>query len=376
MVRAVFQPRNGIMSDDIRPVPQPGILDIAAYLPGKSGAAGSNAVKLSANESPLGASPKAIEAFQSAAAQLEIYPEGSSKILRTALSEVHGVDADRIVCGNGSDDLLHLIAQCYLGEGDEAVMNRYGFSVYPIITRAAGARIVLVDEIDYTADVDALLAAVTAKTKIVWLANPNNPTGTYLSDAEVRRLHAGLRPDILLVIDNAYAEYVTAEDYDVGQKLVAEANNVVMVRTFSKMGLAAARIGWLVGSPELVDVLNRVRGPFNVNLPGQLAAAAATRDTEFTARLQAHNAQWRDWIAQELDSNHMHVVPSQGNFVMVLFPDAEHARLAFDTLAERGLIVREIGPSYGIEAGLRISIGSEQAMRGVVGILKALVEIS
>ncbi|MGK2226748.1 MAG: histidinol-phosphate aminotransferase [Devosia sp.] len=376
MVRAVFQPRNGIMSDDIRPVPQPGILDIAAYLPGKSGAAGSNAVKLSANESPLGASPKAIEAFQSAAAQLEIYPEGSSKILRTALSEVHGVDADRIVCGNGSDDLLHLIAQCYLGEGDEAVMNRYGFSVYPIITRAAGARIVLVDEIDYTADVDALLAAVTAKTKIVWLANPNNPTGTYLSDAEVRRLHAGLRPDILLVIDNAYAEYVTAEDYEVGQKLVAEANNVVMVRTFSKMGLAAARIGWLVGSPELVDVLNRVRGPFNVNLPGQLAAAAATRDTEFTARLQAHNAQWRDWIAQELDSNHMHVVPSQGNFVMVLFPDAEHARLAFDTLAERGLIVREIGPSYGIEAGLRISIGSEQAMRGVVGILKALVEIS
>lgn len=376
MVRAVFQPRNGIMLDDIRPVPQPGILDIAAYLPGKSGAAGSNAVKLSANESPLGASPKAIEAFQSAAAQLEIYPEGSSKILRTALSEVHGVDADRIVCGNGSDDLLHLIAQCYLGEGDEAVMNRYGFSVYPIITRAAGARIVLVDEIDYTADVDALLAAVTAKTKIVWLANPNNPTGTYLSDAEVRRLHAGLRPDILLVIDNAYAEYVTAEDYDVGQKLVAEANNVVMVRTFSKMGLAAARIGWLVGSPELVDVLNRVRGPFNVNLPGQLAAAAATRDTEFTARLQAHNAQWRDWIAQELDSNHMHVVPSQGNFVMVLFPDAEHARLAFDTLAERGLIVREIGPSYGIEAGLRISIGSEQAMRGVVGILKALVEIS
>ncbi|MCZ4347589.1 histidinol-phosphate transaminase [Devosia neptuniae] len=364
------------MSDDIRPVPQPGILDIAAYLPGKSGAAGSNAVKLSANESPLGASPKAIEAFQSAAAQLEIYPEGSSKILRTALSEVHGVDADRIVCGNGSDDLLHLIAQCYLGEGDEAVMNRYGFSVYPIITRAAGARIVLVDEIDYTADVDALLAAVTAKTKIVWLANPNNPTGTYLSDAEVRRLHAGLRPDILLVIDNAYAEYVTAEDYEVGQKLVAEANNVVMVRTFSKMGLAAARIGWLVGSPELVDVLNRVRGPFNVNLPGQLAAAAATRDTEFTARLQAHNAQWRDWIAQELDSNHMHVVPSQGNFVMVLFPDAEHARLAFDTLAERGLIVREIGPSYGIEAGLRISIGSEQAMRGVVGILKALVEIS
>jgi histidinol-phosphate aminotransferase len=371
-----FSAQIGIMSDDIRPVPQPGILDIAPYMPGKSGAPGSNAVKLSANESPLGASPKAIEAFRSAAEHLEIYPEGSSKILRLALGEVHGVDPDRIVCGNGSDDLLHLLAQCYLGEGDEAVMNRYGFSVYPIITKAAGASIVMVDETDYTADVDALLAAVTPRTKVVWLANPNNPTGTYLSDAEVRRLHAGLRPDILLVIDSAYAEYVTAADYSVGLKLVAETKNVVMVRTFSKMGLAAARIGWMVGSPELVDAINRIRGPFNVNLPAQLAGAAATRDVEFTARLKAYNAKWRDWITQELDSNHIHVVPSQANFVMVLFPDAEHAKLAFDTLMERGLIVREIGQSYGIPAGLRISIGSEQAMRGVVGILKALVQIA
>jgi histidinol-phosphate aminotransferase len=364
------------MSDDIRPVPQPGILDIAPYLPGKSGAPGSNAVKLSANESPLGASPKAIEAFRSAAEHLEIYPEGSSRILRTALGEVHGIDPDRIVCGNGSDDLLHLLAQTYLGDGDEAVMNRYGFSVYPIITKAAGARIVMVEETDYTADVDLLLAAVTDKTRIVWLANPNNPTGTYLSDAEVRRLHAGLRPDILLVIDSAYAEYVTAADYSVGLDLVGEAQNVVMVRTFSKMGLAAARIGWMVGPDHVVDAINRIRGPFNVNLPAQLAGAAATRDIEFNARLKEHNAKWRDWLTQELDSNHMHVVPSQANFVMVLFPDAEHAALAFDTLMQRGLIVREIGKSYGIAHGLRISIGSEAAMRGVVGILKALVQIA
>jgi histidinol-phosphate aminotransferase len=371
-----FLAQNGIMSDDIRPVPQPGILDIAPYLPGKSGAPGSNAVKLSANESPLGASPKAIEAFRSAAEKLEIYPEGSSRILRTALGDVHGVDPDLIVCGNGSDDLLHLLAQVYLGEGDEAVMNRYGFSVYPIITKATGARIVMVEETDYTADVDLLLAAVTDRTRVVWLANPNNPTGTYLSDAEVRRLHAGLRPDILLVIDSAYAEYVTAADYSVGVDLVGEAQNVVMVRTFSKMGLAAARIGWMVGPAHVVDAINRIRGPFNVNLPAQLAGAAATRDVEFTARLKAYNAQWRDWITQELDSNHIHVVPSQANFVMVLFPDAEHAALAFETLMERGLIVREIGKSYGIPHGLRISIGSEQAMRGVVGILKALVQIA
>jgi len=365
------------MSDDtLRPVPQPGILDIAPYLPGKSGTPGSNAVKLSANESPLGASPRAMEAFRAAAEHLEIYPEGSSRILRTALAEVHGIDPDRIVCGNGSDDLLHLLAQTYLGAGDEAVMNRYGFSVYPIVTKAAGAAIVMVDEADYTADVDALLAAVTEKTRIVWLANPNNPTGTCLGAAEVRRLHAGLRPDILLVIDSAYAEYVTAADYSAGLDLVGEASNVVMVRTFSKMGLAAARIGWMVGPAHMVDAINRIRGPFNVNLPAQLAGAAATRDVEFTARLKEHNARWRDWLTAELQSNSMRVLPSQANFIMVLFPDAAFAGRAFETLRERGLIVREIGPSYGIPNGLRISIGSEQAMRGVAGILKALVKIS
>lgn len=364
------------MSDELRPVPQPGILDIAPYVPGKSGTPGSKAVKLSSNESPLGASPSAVAAFAAAASQLDIYPEGSSRILRTALAEVHGVDPERIVCGNGSDDLLHLLAQCYLGQGDEAVMSRYGFSVYPIITRAAGASIVMVDEPDYVAQVDALLAAVTERTRVVWLANPNNPTGTYLSDAEIRRLHAGLRRDILLVIDNAYAEYVTAPDFAVAQQLVAEAQNVVMVRTFSKMGLAAARIGWMVGPDHIVDAVNRIRGPFNVNLPAQLAGAAAARDVEFTARLKSHNATWRDWLTAELDSNHMRVVPSQANFVMVLFPDADFAAKAFQALFERGLIVREIGHSYGIPNGLRISIGSEEAMRGVAGILKALVRIS
>jgi histidinol-phosphate aminotransferase len=360
----------------VRPTPQPGILEIAPYVPGKSGASGSAFVKLSANESPLGASPAAIAAFASAADHLEIYPEGSSRLLREALGEVHNIDPDLIVCGNGSDDLLHLLAQCYLGDGDQAVMSRYGFSVYPIITRGAGAEIVLVDEADYTADVDALLEAVTDRTRIVWLANPNNPTGTYLSDTEVRRLHAGLRGDILLVIDSAYAEYVTAVDYTVGKDLVREAENVVMVRTFSKMGLAAARIGWMVGPPAIVDAVNRLRGPFNVNLPAQLAGAAAARDVAFTDKLKTYNAEWRDWLTDELSSNHMRVVPSQANFVMVLFPDAEFARRAFEALWERGLIVREIGKSYGIETGLRISIGSEDAMRGVAGILKALVRIS
>jgi histidinol-phosphate aminotransferase len=376
MVRAVFPPS---VSHHVRRNPSRSATRHSRYCPLSARqirCAGEQCRQALRQRKPAGASPKAIEAFKAASEHLEIYPEGSSKILRTALAEVHGIDAERIVCGNGSDDLLHLLAQTYLGDGDEAVMNRYGFSVYPIITKAAGAKIVMVEEVDYTADVDLLLAAVTPRTKIVWLANPNNPTGTYLSDAEVRRLHAGLRPDILLVIDSAYAEYVTAADYSVGLDLVGEAQNVVMVRTFSKMGLAAARIGWMVGPEHVVDAINRIRGPFNVNLPAQLAGAAATRDVEFNARLKAHNAQWRDWLTAELHSNYMRVVPSQANFIMVLFPDSDFAAKAFETLRERGLIVREIGQSYGIPNGLRISIGSEQAMRGVAGILKALVKIS
>lgn len=362
------------MSDPIRPVPQPGILDIAPYVPGKSGKPGSNAIKLSANESPLGASPKALAAVVEAAAHLEIYPEGSSRLLREALGEVHGIDPASIVCGNGSDDLLHLLAQIYLGEGDEAVMNRYGFSVYPIITRAAGATIVLVDEQDYRADVDALLAAVTERTKVVWLANPNNPTGTYLSDADVRRLHAGLRPDILLVIDSAYAEYVTAADYSIGIDLVREQHNVVMVRTFSKMGLAALRIGWMAGPDHVVDAIHRIRGPFNVNLPAQMAGVAAARDVDFTAQLKEHNAHWRDWLTAELSGNRMRVVPSQANFVMVLFVSPATAAKAFTRLLDAGYVVREIGQSYGIDNGLRISIGSEEAMRAVAGVLKSMDE--
>lgn len=354
------------------PEPKPGILNIAPYVPGRSSAArGTKTIKLSSNESPLGASPDAIAAYRAEAERLEIYPEGSSRHLREALAEVHGIDADRIVCGNGSDDLLHLLAQAYLGEGDEAVMARHGFSVYPIVTMGAGAKIVMAPETDYTADVDALLGAVTGKTRVVFLANPNNPTGTCLDAAEVERLHKGLRPDILLVIDSAYAEYVTAGDYSAGIELVERAENVVMVRTFSKMGLAALRIGWMYAPAHVADAVNRIRGPFNVNGPAQAAGAAAARDTGFTERLRVHNAKWRDWLSAELAGNRLTVVPSQANFVLVLFPETEGhtAADAFQALYEKGLVVREVGV-YGIANGLRISIGSEEAMRAVAAVLK------
>lgn len=360
------------MSD--RPVPQPGILKIAPYVPGRSSAPGKDRViKLSANESPLGASPKAIEAYKSLADRLEIYPEGSSRALRVALGEVNGIDPDRIVVGAGSDEVLHLLAQTYIGDGDEAVMSQYGFMVYPIVTQAAGGVPVMAPETDYRADVDALLAAVTEKTKIAFLANPNNPTGTYLSAAELDRLHAGLPAHVLLVIDSAYAEYVTAPDYGVGISLVERSENVVMVRTFSKMGLAAARVGWLYGPQHLVDTVNRIRGPFNVSVPGQAAAAAAARDLAFTHRLREHNAKWRDWLTARLDGNRMRVLPSQGNFVLVLFPDSQTASVANAALLDNGLVVREMG-GYGISNGLRISIGSGEAMEAVADCLKDYAE--
>jgi histidinol-phosphate aminotransferase len=345
-----------------RPQPQPGILNIAPYVPGKSQAApGVTPIKLSANESPLGASPAALAALQEADRSPEIYPEGTSGILRDALGEVHGLDPERIVCGNGSDDLLHLLAQCYLGVGDNAVMSRHGFNVYPIITMGASAEIIMAPERDYRADVDAMLAAVTPTTKMVFLANPNNPTGTYLGGEELERLHAGLRPDILFVLDSAYAEYVTAEDYDVGISLVDGAENVVMVRTFSKMGLAASRIGWMYGPAHVVDVVNR---------PAQLAGAAAARDVEFTERLNRYNADWRSWLTRALNGNAIRVIDSQANFILALFDSAETSKSAFQALFEEGLIVREIGV-YGIDNGLRISIGPEPAMRRLVEILKA-----
>lgn len=353
-----------------RPVPQPGLLEIAPYVPGRSDAPkGVTPVKLSANESPLGASPAAVAAFAEAARTPEVYPEGSSRVLREALGEVNGLDPARIVCGNGSDDLLHLLAQCYLGEGTSAVMSRHGFNVYPIVTMGASAEILMAPETDYRADVDAMLATVRDDTRMVFLANPNNPTGTYLSAAEVERLHAGLRPDILFVLDSAYAEYVTADDYEAGIGLVNSAENAVMVRTFSKMGLAAARIGWMYAPAHIVDVVNRIRGPFNVNRPAQFAGAAAARDREFTVKLRDHNEKWRGWLTRALSGNAIRVVPSQGNFLLALFEDKATSHAAFEALYAKGLIVREIGV-YGIENGLRISIGPEDALRRAVDVLK------
>lgn len=359
-----------------RPIPQPGILKIDYYVPGRTKApANIKTIKLSSNESPLGASPKAIAAYKNVASQLATYPECTSKLLREALAEKNNIDAEKIIIGAGSDELLHLLAQTYLGDGDEALMNEYGFLVYPIVTKGAGATIVMAPAKDMSADVDGFLTSVTSATKMVFLDNPNNPTGTYLNRHELNRLHAGLRTDILLVIDSAYAEYVVADDYSAGIELVEKNDNVVMVRTFSKMGLAALRLGWLYGPSHIVDALNRLRGPFNVNMAAQAAGVAAANDIEFTRSLVEHNKKWRDWLSAELGGNKLRVLPSEANFLLVLFPDEKglRAKDADEALLKAGLVTRQVD-AYGLPNALRISIGSEEAMRAVARVLKEFLK--
>ncbi|GLS18000.1 histidinol-phosphate aminotransferase 1 [Labrys miyagiensis] len=355
------------------PVPRPGVLTIDAYVPGKSSAPeGVKVWKLSSNETPLGASPKAKAAYVAAGEKLELYPEGSSSALRAAIAGRYGLDPARLLCGAGSDELLSLLAYAYLGPGDEALYSEHGFLVYKIATLAAGATPVAAPETNHTADVDALLAKVTDKTKLVFLANPNNPTGTYLPFDEVKRLHAGLRPDILLVLDAAYAEYVRANDYESGLELVATSANVVMCRTFSKIhGLANLRLGWMVGPPAVIEALNRIRGPFNVSGPAMAAGIAAIGDEAHVAAAIAHNDRWLAWLMQELTALGLTVTPSVGNFVMVSFPP-EPGRSAKDAdafLTQRGLVLRRID-AYGLPNALRLTVGPEEANRLVVETLK------
>jgi histidinol-phosphate aminotransferase len=352
-----------------RPVPKPGILDIAPYTPGKSGAGLSGRVfKLSANETPLGPSPKAIAAYKAVADHLEDYPEGTSRVLREAIGRAYGLDPDRIICGAGSDEILNFLAHTYLGPGDEAIHTTHGFLVYPIATMANGAVNVVAPEKNFTADVDAILARVTARTKLVWLANPNNPTGTYVPFNEVKRLRASLPSHVLLVLDAAYSDYVSRNDYESGIELVATTDNTVMTRTFSKIyGLAALRIGWMYGPANIVDAVNRIRGPFNVSTPAMLAAVAAIEDTAHQERSRTHTETWRTWLTEEIGKLGLTVTPSVANFVLIHFP-TEKGKTAVDAdafLTSRGLVLRALR-NYQLPDALRMTIGTEEANRLVV----------
>ncbi|MFT4001659.1 MAG: histidinol-phosphate transaminase [Rhizobium sp.] len=355
-----------------KPVPRPGILDIAAYVPGKEHAPGvARVFKLSSNETPLGASPKAIEAFRNAAGQLERYPDGQARELRQAIADVHGLNVANILCGNGSDELLGLLCHTYLGAGDEGIITEHGFLVYKIQIMAAGATPVTVKEKDCTVDVDAILAAVTEKTRMVFIANPGNPTGTYVPVSEIRRLQAGLPKHVILVLDAAYAEYVRRNDYEAGLELVSANQNVVMTRTFSKVyGLAALRIGWMYGPVDIIDAINRIRGPFNMNTAAIVAGAAAIRDQAFTEKAVAFNTLWIGRMTAALEAIGLKVTPSVANFILIHFPDSDGKRAAEadDFLTSRGYIVRAVR-AYGFPNSLRMSIGTEEANLGFIDAL-------
>jgi histidinol-phosphate aminotransferase len=352
-----------------QPVARPGVLDIAPYVGGESKVPGVNRViRLASNEGALGPSPKAIEAYKALSGEIHRYPDGGSAALRAALASRFGLEAERIVCSGGSDELITLLTRAYAGPGDEVLYSQHGFLMYPIAAKGVGATPVTAPETDLTTDVDALLAAVTERTKLVFVANPNNPTGTYIPAAEMARLHAGLPAHVVLVIDAAYAEYVGHHDYEPGIELVRRTTNTVMIRTFSKIyALGGMRVGWAYCPDNIADVLNRIRNPFNVNAAGQAAAVASIEDVEFAERSRAHNDKWLPWTSEALTGLGLKLTPSVGNFVLAQFPDtaAQSADAAWEYMKSRGILARKMG-GYCLPNALRITIGTGEEMKAVV----------
>ncbi|CUH89266.1 Histidinol-phosphate aminotransferase 2 [Phaeobacter sp. CECT 5382] len=342
--------------------PQPGIMDIALYQGGAAHVAGvSNTVKLSSNENPLGPSPLAIEAMQQAAAMMHRYPSSDHLALRQAIGTVEGLNPDQIICGAGSDEVIAFLCQAYAGPGDEVLYTEHGFAMYRISALAAGATPVEVKERERVTDVDALLAGCTDRTKLVFIANPNNPTGTMIGAAEVARLADGLPQGALLVLDGAYAEYV--EGFDAGAALIADRDNVFMTRTFSKIhGLGGARIGWGYGPAAIIDVLNRVRGPFNVSSTALAGAEASIRDQDYIAHCRAENAKWREWLAQALAALGIASDTSCTNFILARLSDQAEAEACDSYLQSQGLIVRRVA-GYNLPNALRITVGDEASCR-------------
>ncbi len=354
------------------PTPRPGILDIAPYVPGEAALDGhARVVRLASNENPLGPSPRALSAYRNAGTALHRYPDGAALELRLALGAHWGLEPSRIVCGAGSDELISLLVRAYAGPSEEVLYSRHGFLMYAIAARSVGATPVWAPERELVADVDALLARVSHRTRLLFLANPNNPTGTYLPAGELARLRAGLPAQVVLVVDAAYAEYAARNDYEAGQSLVEAHDNVVMTRTFSKIyGLASLRLGWAYCPAAIADALNRLRGPFNTAGPAQAAGIAALRDAEHVDRSRAHNERWLAWFAERVQALGFQAPPSLGNFLLVRFPDrlGHDADAACRWLNTRGIIPRRMA-AYGLADCLRFTIGLEEDMRATVAAL-------
>ena len=355
------------------PTPRPEILTISPYVAGESTVAGVNRIyKLSSNEGAFGVPPGAQKALRDVAAESFRYPDGGADRLRAAIGKRWDLDPQRIVCGAGSDDLLYQLALAYGGPGRDILMSAHGFTIYHIAGAFAGSQVTKVAERDLQPDLDAILAAVTPQTTLVFLANPNNPTGAMITDAEMARFRAALRPDILLVIDAAYAEYVLRDDYNAGERLVDATSNTIMTRTFSKIyGLGGIRLGWCYGPPAVIDVLNRIRGTFNVSVAAQAAGLAALAEPGWVEASQQHNAAWRAKLAAGIEAAGIKVYPGEGNFVLADFGSPEAAKAADAYMRQRGLILRGVG-SYGLGHCLRITVGTAEECTMVIDGFQAM----
>lgn len=355
----------------MRPEPINNILSIVPYKGGEAHIEGVDKIfKLSSNENPLGFSLKAKDAFIKAAGELNIYPDGSHEILKNAISKRYGIDEARVLCANGSDEIFQLLGRAYLNPGDEIIQSEYGFLVYRLIAQQAGATCISAKTKDYQTQIDAILEKITPKTKIIFLDNPSNPCGTYVSFEEIKKLHSLIPPQVLLVLDAAYAEYVCANDYSSGLEMAGEFENVLMTRTFSKIhGLAALRIGWCYGPQRIIDTLHRVRGPFNVNLPALQAGCAAMDDVEFASNSANHNQKWLNELTQIINSIGLKAIPSVTNFILVEFANSQSADACDEFLKTKGLIVRKVG-AYNLANCLRMSIGTDEANERLIAALK------
>ncbi len=359
------------MTDKPKPLPQ--LAKVKTYVPGEAPKPGKGpSYKLASNENPLGASPKAKAVFAEMAAKLDLYPDGGAQALKAAIAKKNGLDASRIVVGAGSDEIFLMLGRAYLGPGDEMIATEHAFAIYAMIGQQQGATVVEVPEKKFTADVDAILKAVTPKTKLVWLANPNNPTGTYLPYEDVKRLHAGLPPGVLLVLDGAYAEFVRKNDYASGIEMASQYDNVILTRTFSKLyGLAGLRVGWAYAPAHVVDAIERVRMPFNVNLVAQAVAIAALDDDDFTQKSLVHNDKELPRLVGDIRAMGLEVIDGVGNFCVVKFSETKGktAGEALAYLKERGVTVRSLA-GYRMPNHLRISVGTVEGNDAVLRLLK------
>ena len=359
------------------PQPRPCVLELPEYVPGDRELKGiAEPIKLSSNESTLGPSPQALKAYADAATQLHRYPDPDQNELRDALAEHFGLAVNQLICGNGSAELIQILIHAYVGEGDEVLLSEYGFPLYRIFAISQGASVALSSEVDCVTSVDSLLECVTPKTKLVAIANPNNPTGTYLSGSEVRRLHANLPEHVLLLLDEAYAEYVTAEDFESGLKWADETENVVVARTFSKLyGLAALRIGWMLAPQRVFQTMQRFRITFNTNGPALATAVAALHDVEYTKEVQQHNHLWRKRMTEELEGQGLKVIPSMANFLLIQFLDEpkSNSEAAANALKCNGIIPRPVSAGSPPNC-IRITIGKSEENQAVLHTLKQFMK--